>query len=396
MPRQPRAHPARNNQADNGAGQPGAQNPHENDGITDEEEPLPPNATPAQMRELQLDRTNTKRQLTDVTRERDQLLTASKSKRRRSRYVDEPTSDDPKYDKAGKRCALMRQLWVLPELFETEPDPTYTAERRYNQDEPEMNKQGDLLDLLDSAPPLRQNLLQSVHFQRVQDLNKARDRKHNDEFKRLLGYRAREDRGQSGKRYHSLPPILYDNDAAAAAERTNEHIFRNAILKRLFRACVFGPSTVSDDRGPTDPNGQHVLARILGLKSITPGAIAFSATLARWAISPDDEFSEKGKSSGIDYKKDYDKYKELIVKGLASEQGVFEATAAQGPFMKLINEWNSEFFRNRQNANQRHAQDENARDSDFENAEEQIENYAHDPEGQGQAGDGQEGSEADE
>ncbi|KAG9073863.1 hypothetical protein FRC06_011100, partial [Ceratobasidium sp. 370] len=164
MPAQQAAQAQRNNQAGQAHDQPDARGPGGGAG-NGEEEVLPGNATNEQMRELK--QNNTKRQLNEVTRERDQLLTGQQNKRRRARYVDQPTPDDPKYDKAGKRCAFMHQLWVSPDIFETELDPTYSAERRYEDGEPRMQTQGDLLDVLDSAPLLREDLLQKVHFQSV-------------------------------------------------------------------------------------------------------------------------------------------------------------------------------------------------------------------------------------
>jgi hypothetical protein len=116
---------------------------------------------------LQLQNNNQKQQLEEITRERDKLLTSQQGKRRRARFIDEPTPEDPKYDKAGKRCTLMHLLWVSSDLFETEVDATYTEDRRYDPEEPSMKVQGNLQDALASAPSLRENLLHTVHFQSV-------------------------------------------------------------------------------------------------------------------------------------------------------------------------------------------------------------------------------------
>ncbi|KAG9082279.1 hypothetical protein FS749_006979 [Ceratobasidium sp. UAMH 11750] len=159
-----------NNQRGRAGGRPNAQNARRDD-ENHEIEPLPENATLEQAQEyitnLQLASNNQKRQLDEITRERDQLLTNQQNKRRRTRIVDEPTADDPKYVTAGKRCLLMHQVWVAPDLFEIELDPTYTNDRRYERGEPNMQTQGDLLDILDSALALRENLLQKVHYQRI-------------------------------------------------------------------------------------------------------------------------------------------------------------------------------------------------------------------------------------
>ncbi|KAG8680684.1 hypothetical protein FRC08_016108 [Ceratobasidium sp. 394] len=365
MPAQQAAQAPRNNQPERGGGPPDAQNPRGNDGNRGVE-PLPENATLEQAREyitnLQLTSSNQKRQLDEVTRERDQLLTNQRNKRRRTRAVEESTPDDPKYTKAGKRCMLMHQLWVESSLFETELDPTYTNDRRYEQGEPNMQIQGNLLDVLDAALALRENLFQKVHFQNVfmralneqrrnsatrarktcgslifgcnqKELNRSESRQDNEEFQRLLGYRP--DR-PADKRYRALPPLFYSNEATGS----NERVFRHPILLRLFRACAFGPSSVSDAQAaPANTRGQPTLRKILGLKAITPGAIAFSAVLAHWCLTPDDEFSEKGSQTGIKYKENYDYYKKLINEGLRVERGRLEHGAIQGPFTRLMNDW---------------------------------------------------------
>ncbi|KAG9104483.1 hypothetical protein FRC06_002139, partial [Ceratobasidium sp. 370] len=170
MPARLPVQPQQNNGPQHAAGQPNAQNARENE-ANNGVEPLPENATLEQAKEyianLQLTLSDKKRQLDEVTREKDQLLTNQRNKRRRARPADEPTPDDPKYAKAGKRCTLMHQLWVASDLFETELNPTYTDDRRYEEDEPNMQLQGDLLDVLASALTLRGDLLHKVHFQNV-------------------------------------------------------------------------------------------------------------------------------------------------------------------------------------------------------------------------------------
>ncbi|KAG9123765.1 hypothetical protein FRC07_014024 [Ceratobasidium sp. 392] len=394
MPPRPAAPARQNNPPGHPGGGAAGQNAQQNAAGGQDDGP-PEGATPQELRELQ--RNNDKRQLEEVTRERDHLQTTQQSKRRRARYVDEPTDDDPKYDKAGKRCTLMHLLWVSSDLFEIEPDPTYSEDRRYEKGDPNMQTQGDLFDVLASAPLLRENLLHKVHFQSVlingsneqrcnsatrarktsgslifgcnqEDLNEATARRDNVEFQRLLGYRANR---AANRRYRSLPPMLYGDEAS----RSNEYLFRNKILIRLFRACAFGPSSVSKANVPANTRGPHVLAKVLGLKEITPGAIAFCAILARWCLSPDEEFSETGKSTGIEYKTDYEYYKYLIIEGLRLEQGPWTREKIQGPFMRLINEWNQEFFPYQPSDHADEADEEDSVPSDIEEAMQQIQQF---------------------
>ncbi|KAG8709149.1 hypothetical protein FRC08_018509 [Ceratobasidium sp. 394] len=379
MPPRQAPQPPHNDPPRGREGPPDAQNQGRN-APEDQHGPPPEGATEEEMRayitRLQLEKNNMKRQLDEVTRERDHLQTNQGNKRRRARYVDEPTPDDPKYDRAGKRCTLMYQPWIAPDLFETEPNPTYSDDRRYEEGEPGMQVQGNLQDVLASAPTLRENLLHKVHFQSVfinganeqrrnsavrtrktsgslifgckqEELKEEAARTNNPEFQRLLGYQA--DRPH-GRRYRELPPMLYGNEVP----RSNEQLFRHKILFRLFRACAFGPSTISETGTSTDPRGQHVLSNILGLKAITPGAIAFSAILARWCLSPDTEFSEKG---------------------LRIEQGRLARNAIQGPFTRLMNEWNKDFFPHRPDANRGEGNEADSEPEDIQDAMAQIRRF---------------------
>ncbi|KAG9082934.1 hypothetical protein FRC07_014063, partial [Ceratobasidium sp. 392] len=170
MPARPAAPARQNNHAGHPEGGVAGQNV-QGGGVNGQDDGPREGATNQELQEyiarLQRERNNEKRQLDEVTRERDQLQTTQQNKRRRARYVDQPTPDDPKYDRAGKRCTLMHVLWVSPDLFEIELDPTYSEDRRYEEGEPAMRIQGELLDVLASAPLLRENLLHQVHFQSV-------------------------------------------------------------------------------------------------------------------------------------------------------------------------------------------------------------------------------------
>ncbi|CAE6492647.1 unnamed protein product [Rhizoctonia solani] len=113
--------------------------------------------------------------------------------------------------------------------------------------------------------------------------------------------------------------------------------------KVVFGACLFGPSaasnTPSEHRG-----GPKVLATKLGIKTVTPGAIAAAAVLTRWCISPDVEFQEVGPTMHIKWHSDYQQYKKLIHEGLRIERARYDSGEGVGPYTKLIAEWNSEFF----------------------------------------------------
>lgn len=117
---------------------------------------------------MQLDNNTQKEQLTEVTRHRDELVTAQSRKRRRAAPRDDPTPLDHKYEVAGKRCALFWMLWVTQDLYDIEPDDGYSDARRYDNDEPTMQIQGERRDIIASIPEsLVQGFIEEEHFQKV-------------------------------------------------------------------------------------------------------------------------------------------------------------------------------------------------------------------------------------
>lgn len=116
---------------------------------------------------LQLENNAHKRQLTEVTRHRDELVTAQSRKRRRAAR-DESTPLDHKYELAGKRCALFWMLWVTQDLYDIGSDEAYSDAKRYDNNEPAMQIQGEHRDVLASVPEsLVQGFIEEEHFQQV-------------------------------------------------------------------------------------------------------------------------------------------------------------------------------------------------------------------------------------
>lgn len=59
-------------------------------------------------------------------------------------------------------------LWVTPDLYEVEIDETYSEERRYQDNEPAMQIQGERQDMLSSmAEGLVQGFNDQEHYRKV-------------------------------------------------------------------------------------------------------------------------------------------------------------------------------------------------------------------------------------
>ncbi|KAG9088996.1 hypothetical protein FRC07_012435, partial [Ceratobasidium sp. 392] len=332
------------------------------------EEPEVPGegATSEQLRELE--KNNNKRKIAELTKERDDYAAAQSGRQRRRRAPpQEPTPIDFKYKAAGQRCALLGMLWITPDLHEIKIDWTYSDELRYSDNNLGMRTQGERKDMLFSmAEDLVRGLDEEEHFRKVfgdgvstqrrtssarvrstgslcfgvtQDMmkNEAFRAAHED-FHDLLGYTADED--TPSKKWPTMAPVLYLDGRVDQ----DEFVFRSSYIKAVFRAIMFGPSSVEGqaNRRP----GPKIIADVLGIKSVTPGAIAAAATWTRWAISPDEEFRKIGRQTGINWRIAYQDYKEIIIRGLRREKEVMDGnpTVAAGPYTKLVSEWNSEFF----------------------------------------------------
>ncbi|QRV98237.1 hypothetical protein RhiJN_26256 [Ceratobasidium sp. AG-Ba] len=275
----------------------------------------------------QIERNDLKRKINEPTRERDELAAAQSGPRRNRRCaaVDPLTPIDYKYKATSQRCALVGILWITPNLYEIEVDANYSQSVRYSDAQPGIRAQVERQDMLSSiSEELINGLNKEEHYRKVfgdigQDIVKNREfRTAEADFQELLGYNP--DKNKPSGRYPTLAPVLYrdnqvGNDLAA---------FRSFYIKDVFRAIIFGPTSVEGqpDRKP----GPQVAADALSIKSATPGAIATAAIWTRWAISPDNEFR-----------------KELIIRALEREKEVLDETGEEGPYTQLMREWNSEF-----------------------------------------------------
>ncbi|KAG8772901.1 hypothetical protein FRC12_002834 [Ceratobasidium sp. 428] len=327
-------------------------------------------------------------------------------------------SDDDKYKEAGRRCALMQTLWVRRLIFGLDPSPDYSPEVRYHPKHPLMAIQGERQDILNAVPPrYQENLLKYSHFQSLMRKGAGEERHNlaqrvrgktagpifgcgqekitcgwesrmaNSDFQKLLGFKADGETVQ--ERYPALAPVLYKNSQVGR----NSHLFRSDYIFKIFSISAFGEGSLQ--HGIDHKTGQPVIAEVLSLQSITPGAVAAAAVLVgvsstlfiassdsqrktRWAISPDPEFTEIGAKTGVKWTEDFKRYKKLIFEGLRLEEEKFERVKKAGPFMKTIGEWNRQFFPHKDQNGQEGAQDSDAESDapDVEDALAQIREFA--------------------
>ncbi|KAG8793819.1 hypothetical protein FRC12_001519 [Ceratobasidium sp. 428] len=307
-------------------------------------------------------------------------------------------SDDDKYKEAGRRCALMQTLWVKRLIFGLDPSPDYSPEVRYSPKHPLMAIQGERQDTLNAVPPrYQENLLKYSHFQSL--MRKGAGEERHNLAQRVRGKTAGPIFGCGQEKITCGWERALSGPSAGALQKLTSRPEFAPIPKRIylqapqiFSISAFGEGSLQ--HGIDHKTGQPVIAEVLSLQSITPGAIAAAAVLVgvlstlfiastdsqrktRWAISPDPEFTETGAKTGVKWTEDYKRYKKLIFEGLRLEEEKFERVKKTGPFMKTIGEWNRRFFPHKDQNSQEGAQDSDAESEapDVEDALAQIREF---------------------
>ncbi|KAG9119362.1 hypothetical protein FRC07_005633 [Ceratobasidium sp. 392] len=353
----------------------GAPNPEPDHHEGSEDEFPPDDAPPEVLRNAlmraQVARNEERQANIEKDREISKLQDQVGRKKARSQRFQEKTPHNSKYADAGKRCAVMHMLWIPTGMYDLEPSPDYLPETRYDKAQPDMLLQGEQVDILSSmATHLRDDFLKLEHFQykfdhalgvqRRNSVSRVRKcgsliygckqsditcestvRASNATFNELLGFNA--EGSKPWERYPPMAPMLYKD--LRGGRGANIRLFRHEYVFKTFSAMVFGSSSLRMPRLGRQ-TGQPVLAKIFGVRTITPGAIAAAAILARWCISPDETFTEEGDKTGIAWFEDYRTYKKLIIEGQRKEKQRVDQGRGRGPFLKLISEWNQRFFAN--------------------------------------------------
>ncbi|KAG1884710.1 hypothetical protein F4604DRAFT_1919192 [Suillus subluteus] len=109
--------------------------------------------------------------------------------------------------------------------------------------------------------------------------------------------------------YPLFPPILFPD---ARPDTTNATVFGNwKPLAQILKAVLMGEASLTSVKKGGPPQN----SKLWGVSTITPGALAWSATMAIFLLSPDTTFSQdgQGKNSGIQYKNLFHSFKKILV-----------------------------------------------------------------------------------
>ncbi|EGO25546.1 hypothetical protein SERLADRAFT_335289, partial [Serpula lacrymans var. lacrymans S7.9] len=114
--------------------------------------------------------------------------------------------------------------------------------------------------------------------------------------------------------------ILHSNYAGKFDVKS---VFLNPILQKTISCIIRGPASVilmNEGEPSRATRNNETMDLKWGLDHTTPGMIAASAVLARWTLSPDDYFKERGAESGIHWHEDFDNYLQFLLSGLKKQK----------------------------------------------------------------------------
>ncbi|EGO19292.1 hypothetical protein SERLADRAFT_411786 [Serpula lacrymans var. lacrymans S7.9] len=121
-------------------------------------------------------------------------------------------------------------------------------------------------------------------------------------------------------------------------------VFLNPILqkptKQTMSCIIRGPASViamNEGESSRAARNNETMDLKWGLNHTTPGMVAASAVLARWALSPDECLKEKGNESGICWHDDFDNYLEYLLSGLQKQKK---------SVLNIFREWDQVLFPN--------------------------------------------------
>ncbi|KAH7904489.1 hypothetical protein BJ138DRAFT_1237336 [Hygrophoropsis aurantiaca] len=138
----------------------------------------------------------------------------------------------------------------------------------------------------------------STYFKRRQ-----RDHQDKEELQKLLKFKV------DDKKYPRFSPMFYPNNV-----KKDKLLFRVRLLVNILRVVLLGPSSLTSSKRGGPPG----YASRWGIVTITPGAIAWAATMAKFLASPDESFEPIGATSGIHYSEDFAEFKRLLIANSAS------------------------------------------------------------------------------
>ncbi|KAJ6462975.1 hypothetical protein C8R45DRAFT_940636 [Mycena sanguinolenta] len=114
-------------------------------------------------------------------------------------------------------------------------------------------------------------------------------------------------------------------------------IFLHPLLFIVHATITHGPATAAAMKMNRPPPKVQSVANLWGLRYTTPGMIAAAAIWLRWLFSVDDQFLPTGRTSAIEWQKDFEFYLQFLSEGLLKKKA---------SVLNIFRVWDRKFYPN--------------------------------------------------
>ncbi|EGO20831.1 hypothetical protein SERLADRAFT_442194 [Serpula lacrymans var. lacrymans S7.9] len=208
----------------------------------------------------------------------------------------------------GQKFEVTHALWLHKptRTFQTSLDNEYDPLDRFDTIGSKL--QGQLWDIMDVLPV-----------------------KYHDDLQKCCSVMECKNKGQiwlvvfelEAQLYFNVLKETYEYHINYAGKFDVKSVFLNPILQKTISCIIRGPASVilmNEGEPSRATRNNETMDLKWGLDHTTPGMIAASAVLARWTLSPDDYFKERGAESGIHWHEDFDNYLQFLLSGLKKQK----------------------------------------------------------------------------
>ncbi|KAK7458054.1 hypothetical protein VKT23_009960 [Stygiomarasmius scandens] len=219
--------------------------------------------------------------------------------------------------RAARKYVIMHRLWLTDNsllFFQREFDPDFAETNRFESNESKV--QGEFHDLRALIPEklhgeikkkwFRNKFLEAMKEQRSNTSTRVR----NQAPEQIFGSSAAEQMDDSSSRKN-----MFKDDIGYQEARDGKGPYYATF--HLFSVLIRGKNAPKGlMEGKWSMPRTEIMQHKLNISYMTPGAIANSAVLARWAHSADRNLTAIGEATGINYKAEFEAYLQKILEGL--------------------------------------------------------------------------------
>ncbi|EGO19257.1 hypothetical protein SERLADRAFT_443304 [Serpula lacrymans var. lacrymans S7.9] len=258
----------------------------------------------------------------------------SKKEKKTKSSRDDDTHHEQVIKGLGHQFEITHALWLHEptKTFQTTIDDEYDKLDRFGSTAAKV--QGQLRDILDIVPATYHGDLPN-HWLGRSNSGQTQLLVFDLEFSEDIG---RVENANGTSTYHPWNVSVLHRDYKGRFDI--QTVFLNPILQKTMSCIIRGPASViamNEGESSRAARNNETMDLKWGLNHTTPGMVAASAVLARWALSPDECLKEKGNESGIRWHDDFDNYLEYLLSGLQKQKK---------SVLNIFREWDQVLFPN--------------------------------------------------